>query len=175
MPILDVDRAPEFIGHALAPMGFTQLSDSPAEYGAFIGAHIRVNAAGDGLEFGQRVHSTDSPTFADLTLTEGRYASSASFILSTSTAVLGVREIYACPDSTTGPTLTISSVDIAKASLTAPWIFSVKDEFMGPGPPIMIVPESGLIENSASYSLPASLHSVTVYCNGTDCFVIAEV
>jgi len=49
---------------------FIELNDTPSSYSSGANKIVQVNSSGDGLEFGQKLRITDSPTFKDINITE---------------------------------------------------------------------------------------------------------
>lgn len=97
------------------------------------------------------------------------------FAVSTNTGVLGVREIYACTDTSVPRTLTISSSTIAEGSPSRTLKFTVKDESDNASVnPIIIVTESGLIDTNELVSIDSNSGAIDFYTDGTNVFVEAE-
>lgn len=96
----------------------------------------------------------------------------APFATSTSTAVLGIREIYACTSTAAPRTLTISSADIASSVDTEIWVFDVEDESGGANMNNITIATEGseTIDGAATVVITEDFGSVRLYSNGSDLF-----
>ena len=96
----------------------------------------------------------------------------ASFAVSTNTAALGFKKIYACTDTTAARTLTISSADIALGSPATPWEIVVKDESGGAAAFNITIDTEGAetIDGVASVAITADFGSAILYSNGSNLF-----
>lgn len=106
-------------------------------------------------------------------LVAGPISSAAQFSASTDTAILGFKSIYSCTDTTADRSLTISSADIAKGSLTDYWVFTVIDESLGAGTNNITIDTEGaeLIGGEPSLTISVDGGGVTLASNGSNLFV----
>jgi hypothetical protein len=98
----------------------------------------------------------------------------AGFASDTSTAVLGIRELSACTDTSAPRTLTISSADIAASVDTEIFLFSVSDESGAANTNNITIDTEGseTIEGVASIDITEDFGSVTLYAAGGNLFTV---
>jgi len=158
---------------ATAPV-FTSLIDTPSSYLGEAGKHLHVNSAETEVEFGQPLRTVDKPTFTGLTTTAGaRNIARRAFTVSTSTAILGLRELYACTDTSAPRVLAIASADIA-TGFANPWRFTVKDESGGANANNITIVTGGAetIDGASSIAITENYGSVTLYADGFNLFSV---
>lgn len=91
------------------------------------------------------------------------------FSTTTNTGAIGVAGLYACTSTAAERTLTISDVTTALGSPTHFWPIKIKDEsYAAATNKIIIVPESGNIENGSEVEITTNGGVVNLYSDGTD-------
>jgi len=81
----------EFSGTATD--SFIKLPDTPTTYVGQAGKVLEVNAAENAIEFGQKLRTTDSPQFTDLTLTGDLTVQGATTTIDTTTLLVEDKNI----------------------------------------------------------------------------------
>lgn len=96
----------------------------------------------------------------------------AGFAASTTTGALGVRELYACTDTSAPRTLTISSAQIAASVDSEIFLFTVIDESLGANANNITIDTEGaeLIGGASSIVITENGGSVTLYASGGNLF-----
>lgn len=112
------------------------------------------------------------PTPEVITVVATERTRAAFSTTTTTTALGGVKDIYACTDTTATRTLTISSATIAAGSPTMPFIFSINDSSGGAAANNITIDTEGgeTIDGASEIFITENFGSFTLYSDGSNVF-----